>query len=573
MDYTADFETTTDPDDCRVWAWAACTIDDENETVLGNTIESFLAFLEMNSGSDFWFHNLAFDGEFVINHLLHNEWKHVDAFTDGRQFKTLISNMGKFYQIEICFEAKGKKKMKIARLKDSLKKLTMSVEAVAKAFDLPISKLAIDYEAYRAPGHELTSEEKAYITNDVKIMAMALNQDFKQGLTRLTTGADALAIYKGGLGKTLWRRLFPVIPVEMDYAIRKAYRGGWTYANPKYAADSMHPNRCVGAGSVYDKNSMYPSVMYNEALPIGSPVYFRGEYKQDPYYPLYIQYLTCALRLKVDHLPTVQIKGNPFYRSTEYITETEGFVDLALTSLDLDLLREHYEVDVISYNGGYKFRAMRGMFKDYIDYWMHVKETATGGARLRAKLMLNALYGKFATNPDVTGKVPYLKDDGSTGYALGDPDTRDPVYTPMGAFITAYARKDIITNCQGIYNRFLYADTDSIHCLGTEPLSLDYVHPTHLGAWKHEGDFTRAKYLRAKTYMEEVNAVGAMNEGEYLMKPVTPYLDVKCCGCPDHLRREMNFENFKRGLSVFGKLRPRHVEGGIILEKTMFTIM
>lgn len=573
MNFTADFETTTDPEDCRVWAWATCTIDEETTVTIGNDIETFLLFLEMHSGSNFWFHNLAFDGEFIINHLQHEGWEHVEVFSGSRQFKTLISNMGKFYQIELCFKHMGKKKHISVKLKDSLKKLTMSVDSVARAFGLPISKLALDYEAPRPVGHVLTDEERDYITNDVRIMAMALHQDFGNGLTRLTTGADALASYRDGVGSARWKKLFPVIPVAMDAAIRRAYRGGWTYANPRYTADELHPDRLVGAGSVYDKNSMYPSVMYNEALPVGIPTYFRGEYVFDRYYPLYIQYLTCSLKLKPDHLPTVQIKGNPFYKATEYITETEGFVDLALTNIDLELLEEHYDVEVMSWNGGYMFRAMRGMFRDYIDYWMAIKETATGGARLRAKLMLNALYGKFATNPDVTPKVPYLKDDGATGYRLGDPDTRNPVYTPMGVFITAYARKDIITNCQGIYDRFLYADTDSIHCLGTEPLQLDAVHPTRLGAWKHESDFRRAKYLRSKTYMEEISALGKMRDGEYIMEEVVPYLDVKCCGCPENLRGSMNFDNFKRGLSVFGKLRPRHVKGGIVLEKTMFTIM
>lgn len=573
MDFTADFETTTDPDDCRVWAWAACTIDRENTATIGKDMPSFLAFCEAHPGSDFWFHNLSFDGEFILNALLHDGWEHVENFTGERQFKTLISKMGKFYQIELCFaKNKGKKKAVRVVFKDSLKKLTMSVADVARAFMLPISKLEIDYSEYRAPGHELTEEERAYIANDVKIMAMALYQDFQRGLTRLTTGADALADYQEGIGKKRWKQLFPVLAVEMDAALRKAYRGGWTYANPLFAADAEHPGRCAGAGSVYDKNSMYPSVMYDAPLPVGVPVYFHGRYEFDPHYPLNIQYLACSIKLKPNHLPTIQVKGNPFYKETEYITESEGVLELALTNIDLDLLFSHYEVDVVGWRGGYKFRAMRGMFRNYIDHWMNVKENSEGGERLRAKLMLNSLYGKFATNPDVTPKVPYLKEDGSTGYRLGDDETRDPVYTPMGIFITSYARSDIITNCQKIYPRFLYADTDSIHCLGQEPLALDFVHPTHLGAWKHECDFSRAKYLRAKTYLEEVEAVGKMVDGDYRMLPVEPYLDVKCAGCPADLREKINFDNFRRGLVLHGKLRPRHVMGGIVLESTDFTL-
>ena len=61
-----------------------------------------------------------------------------------------------------------------------------------------------------------------------------------------------------------------------------------------------------------------------------------------------------------------------------------------------------------TYVDGWMFRGKVGMFKDYIDKWMYVKTHEKGAKKLLAKLMLNNLYGKFATNPDVTGKVPSL---------------------------------------------------------------------------------------------------------------------------------------------------------------------
>jgi hypothetical protein len=60
------------------------------------------------------------------------------------------------------------------------------------AFELPISKLEIDYKAYREPGHILTQEEIDYIRNDVSIVAQALSIQNKQGLTKMTAGSNAL---------------------------------------------------------------------------------------------------------------------------------------------------------------------------------------------------------------------------------------------------------------------------------------------------------------------------------------------------------------------------------------------
>lgn len=569
MDYMADFETTTDENDCRVWAWAICEIDNPANINYGNDIESFMTFCESHGGV-YYFHNLQFDGEFILHHLLKSGYELSDTLA-SRTFKTLISAMGKFYQLEVCFSKQGKKKMKKAVFKDSLKKLPMPVSRIAKAFNLPISKLEIDYNEYREIGHQLTDQEKDYITNDVVIVASALHHQFEQGLDRLTVGSDALASYKAIVGDK-WGELFPEIHIEMDANIRRAYKGGFTYANPAFQSDVNHSELIQGAGSVYDVNSLYPDVMYNRPLPVGKPVYFRGEYQENGLYPLYIQYLTCSCKLKKNHIPTLQIKRNPFFCETEYIADTGGAVDLAMTNIDLDLLLEHYNVTVLSYNGGYMFKQVTGIFRDYIDYWMAVKEANTGGLRQLAKLMLNSLYGKFATNPDVTPKLPYLKEDGSVGYRLGEKDTRKPVYTPIGCFITAWARHKTISAAQNVYDRFMYADTDSIHVLGAEPVEGLEVHPTHLGAWKHEANFTRAKYIRAKTYMEEVYQVGDMVDGLYTMVDVEPYLDVKCAGLPAELKSLVTFENFKPGLQLFGKLRPKHVPGGIVLVPTTFTL-
>ena len=52
--------------------------------------------------------------------------------------------MVQFYQITLYFE-KGNKKVKKVTFIDSLKIIPFSVSDIAKAFNLPISKLEIDY--------------------------------------------------------------------------------------------------------------------------------------------------------------------------------------------------------------------------------------------------------------------------------------------------------------------------------------------------------------------------------------------------------------------------------------------
>ena len=58
MNYTADFETTTDENDCRVWAYGLCNIDTQT-LEFGNSIEDFILWCEDNPNSNLYFHNFA----------------------------------------------------------------------------------------------------------------------------------------------------------------------------------------------------------------------------------------------------------------------------------------------------------------------------------------------------------------------------------------------------------------------------------------------------------------------------------------------------------------------------------
>lgn len=548
MQYTADFETTTNLNDCRVWLWDICSIDDKLKHTHGKNIESFIRHIENKGKCDIYFHNLKFDGQFILDYLLKNGFTYSDKPED-KTFSTLISKENVFYSIKITFKASKNKPVSCC-IYDSLKKLPMPVKRVAETFDLPIRKGEIDYRKNRPLEYEADFNEIDYIRNDTEIMARALYHQFNAGLLKMTVGSDALTNYKTSIGKA-FSNLFPILSYPIDSFIRKSYKGGFVYVNEEYAS------KVIDSGIVFDVNSLYPSVMYCEKLPHGVPIYYSGEYEPDKSYDLYIAHIIIDFKIKHAHIPCIQIKKNPLYVGTEYIKETYEPVELYITSVELELLKEQYDINDIIYIDGYKFKSKKGMFKDYIDYWSKIKETSTGGMRQLAKLMLNSLYGKFATNPDTTSMIPYLDSkDGIVKYKLGEPSTRDPVYTAVGSFITAYGRAKTVSTAQKVYKRFLYADTDSIHLIGTDVPDNINVHASKLGYWKHESTFTRAKFIRAKTYVEEIDGV----------------LNVKCAGMTDIIKEEITFDNFCIGFESSKKLKPKKVKGGVVLIDSPFTI-
>ena len=508
--YTADFETCTWlKDETYVWAWAICEIGSE-KIEIGNNIGSFMEFCENSNNSVFYFHNLKFDGEFIIWWALNNGYKHIKEKTEieDNTFSTLISDLGQFYQITIYFK-KGNKKVKKVTFYDSLKIIPFSVEQIAKSFNLEISKLSIDYNLFREKNHILTKEEEDYIKNDVLIIAKALNVIFSEKLTKMTQGSNALSDYKNIINQMKFKRLFPELGFDVDKEIRKAYKGGFTYLNPIYK------NKDVENVVNLDVNSLYPFCMRYKSMPVGMPEFYVGKYKNDVIFPLYIQMITCSFELKENKIPTIQIKGNNlYYKENEYLTSSNNqIVSLTLTNIDLDLFFEHYYVYDLEFICGYKFRSISGIFNEYIDKWTEKKVKATieknAGQRTLSKLMLNSLYGKFATSLETKSKYPYLGDDNIVHYSFSEKEKKKGLYIPIGAFITSYARELTIKSCQKVtdyslkkYGKdlFIYADTDSCKTLlPIEDLEQIFeIDDVKLGAWKNEGIAEKRKIHKTK---------------------------------------------------------------------------
>ena len=546
--WSCDFETNNNPDNCHVWAWGMECIE-TGEYIKGKGVWPFMSKVAGVKGSSFYFHNLKFDGGFILDWFLSNNYKHTTERWPGfLEFTTLISDMGQFYTIEAKL---GKQRRKFI---DSLKIIPQPLAKIPKMFGLEESKGEIDYNKDREIGYEPTDDEWDYLYRDVHILAEALRWMFAHKQTRLTAASNAYSDLKARIGKTEWVRYFPELNPDLDKILRKAYKGGYCIVGPQ-AKDGD-----VGAGCVFDRNSMYPTVMAYSPLPYGEPVQYSGQYEPDPVFPLYIQMLRCSFELKPGMLPTIQLKGSLGFNPVEYLKSSEDeIIDLTLTNVDLALFLEHYNVYGLEYMGGWKFKASTTLLRDFVNYWYTMKQEAdekgNDGMRTLAKLMLNSAYGKFAKRGQGYSKIPYME-NGIVRYKPGDLEDMGLEYIPMGCYITAWARDNIIRLGQALYDRLLYIDTDSLHLLGVEDPPQIEQHPNKLGAWKKELVFDKARYIRAKTYLEVAG----------------DELTVKCAGLPKAAAAQVTWDNFKPGAVYTGKLQHKTVKGGVILNGTEFKI-
>lgn len=546
--YVADFETTSDRfykenGYTKVWLYAVC---DSNAVMssLGYSIEEFFKDLYTKYiGKIIYFHNLKFDGQFILSYLLSNgyEYKEELKVRDGKGFTTLIGELGEFYCIKINF-SKGRQ----VQIHDSLKIIPLKVSQIAIDFKLPILKEHIDYDNY-----DITPEKIVYIQHDVKIVAMALKEVKEHGLDRMTTASSAYHYYTASLSENQLNRFYPELDDKFMSDYREAYRGGRAQVNPMYQGKLLHNVRR------YDINSMYPSIMHNDPLPYGKPIPISrmGDYK----FEVYI--VEMDIELKPNHMPSLLMKGFIFGDTTYYM-KTDGIEVITLTSIDLKLVYRNYYVKYFRFIEGYGFHTSTMLFKDYVDHFYVLKQQSEGGKKFVYKRMLNSLYGKYGSKPKARNKIPYMDENGVVHYRKSEEHEMRKYYNPTAMAITSYGHLHIDDGIVATgYENFVYCDTDSIHTLGTLPE--EFVDNKELGKFKLEAIEETAKYIRQKCYITK-------EEGNIHITSAGMNDEIK-----DSVIQEYGdeiFNVFEKGFKATGKLLPRNVKGGVVLYETSFQI-
>ena len=649
--FACDFETTVYKGQVNTEVWASASVElfTEDVHIFHSIGEQFEYFKSLGANIIAYYHNLKFDGAFWLSYLLVDlgykqaavkKSDGTDNFSlddDANDFTFIpqkdmpahsfiysISSLGQWYRIIIKISENH-----FLEIRDSLKLLPFSVERIGKSFKTKHQKLDMEYDGFRYAGCEITSEEKQYIANDVLVIKEALEIMYQQGHKKLTIGSCCLAEFKSTVSATSYSEWFPNLydyPLDKEVFgadsvgeyVRRSYHGGWCYlARGK-------EKRIYHNGTTADVNSLYPSMMHSESgniFPVGLPKFWRGNIipsealQFDSYFFIRIR---TRFYLKYGMLPFVQIKNDLKYKSTEAL-ETSDYYDykenkyypkyigidgkvhdavvtMTMTCTDFQLLREHYDLCDFEILDGCYFKTMIGIFDTYIDKYKKIKLESKGAVRELAKLFLNNLYGKFASSPDSSFKVAYVKPDKSIGFYTVNENEKEPGYIPIGSAITSYARNFTIRAAQKNYHGpnkrgFIYADTDSIHCdLLPDEIQGIKVDAKNFCCWKLESCWDVGYFVRQKTYIEHITHEDCepLEESSY-------YYSIKCAGMPqkcknlfllsmgeyaplsdpsfDDLKfatQERGIEDFNVGLAIPGKLLPKRIRGGILLVDTMY---
>lgn len=513
--YAADFETTVYEGQTETEVWSAAIVElNSRDVKVFHSLDEFMEHIFTLKVSLIYFHNLKFDGTFILDWLLrHPSFQNVvtneenlesDKMPINSYRYSISAKMGQWYTMHI------RTKDSLIEIRDSYKLMPFALKVIGKGFNTQHQKLEMEYKGRRYAGCYISPEEMEYIKNDVLVLIEALEIMYKDGHDRLTIGSCCINEYKNSLigtsAETLetlpcgeyrfffdaykrgqrfnaeWDAYFPNIyenPLSEDYGaesqgeyIRKAYRGGWCYL-VKGKESKVFKN-----GTTADVNSLYPSVMHSESgsrYPVGAPTFWKGDIPQicerDNIY--YFVRFTCRFVIKRNMLPFVQIKHNMLYKGTESLETSDILWDgkyydsyittdsdepilirpeLTMTCTDFKLFQEHYDIYDLKILDGCWFHTRIGIFDTYINKYAKIKMESKGAKRTEAKLFLNNLYGKFATSKDSSYKYAYLDLNTDTvRYKTVIEADKIPGFIPIGAAITSYARNFTIRAAQKNY--------------------------------------------------------------------------------------------------------------------------
>lgn len=298
--------------------------------------------------------------------------------------------------------------------------------------------------------------------------------------------------------------------------IRQSYTGG--------AVDMYIPENLKGEELYsYDVNSLYPSQMESQLMPINHPTLFYGDIRKVD--PNAFGFFYCKIKAP-DNLE------HPILQT--HIKTNNGMRTIAPLGVWSDMLFSKEIDNAMKY--GYKFEIIWGytfksgiIFKDYVNtlYKLRSDYPKSNPINYLAKLLLNSLYGRFGMDDNFTEVNIIHKDyysDFENKYFdniidredLGDyklitikasesqidkDESTHNVSIGIAAAITGYARIHMSQFKNNLDYNLYYTDTDSVYI--DAPLSDELVNSKILGKMKLENKINKAIFLSPKVYYLE----------------------------------------------------------------------
>ena len=413
-------------------------------------------------------HNLSFDFQFIRSHF------HVSEIFAREERKVMYAEIDECIILK-CSYILTNKSLDLLSQETQTKKLVGYV----------------DYELIRTPVTNLTTKDKMYAENDVKILLEYITKQIEKEKSivniPLTSTGYVRRYYlnklQNGNFKKYKDKYNPVI--QLDYktfkALEKAFAGGYTHANYNNVGTIQEKVKSI------DFTSSYPFVIVSEKFPVKKFQHIKIQKKSQ--FEKYIQEKACVFEIifeKIEAKTSISTISSSKCLSLENAVKDNGrviygeYVKLWWTDIDFEVIKKFYDftdyviTDFYCSEYGY-------LPKELIECTLELyrDKTTLKGVEGREeeyqllKALLNSMYGMCVTNP-LAFDIEYDDNKGWTTLdKISDEEAAEKLkksvesYSSVlsfawGVWITAHARKNLLEMVKIISEDVIYCDTDSI---------------------------------------------------------------------------------------------------------------
>ena len=407
---------------------------------------------------------------------------------------------------------------------DSYRLLPMSLKKLTESFDVADKKKELNYDRIRQ--YKLDTV-KSYLNADLiglyQVIQKFSDWPIIKKVGRMPTiASQALASFKYFLTVSI-NDMTP----SQEQEIRKGYYGGRTEIFKMYAEYL----------NCYDVNSLYPYVMRQNIFPISRALCFKKKYIKGKLGYYHVDVMVP----NIYDIPPIPYKREKRYKSDfSPLLFPVGCFKTYLTSFDIDFIKKNFPKIRIRVISGMYWEESTAIFAEFIDYFNDIKVKSEKGSAdyIIAKLLMNSLYGKFATKRDQQVLVSASKDNTVRLISFGDygiqikqttsysMDYRNYIIPSLSVFVASLARIELaklLLKCPDV----AYCDTDSIFTSKTLPVS------NKLGGLKLEYKIKKAIFLLPKCYILK------LSNGKIIKK-------IK--GFPPDMISKITFKSFEKAL-------------------------
>ena len=458
--------------------------------------------------------------------------------------KTWVKHTGinQFSEIEFFNRKPTSGKVPTIELWDTINHAPFSVAKLGKILNIP-KITPPDYLGKRSPETpQEWREMAAYNMRDAEISKKAMDflaagYSYFGGVPAFTLASTAMKTFRTSFLKdSYWT------PSQDDALIHfKAYSGGRTEAIARGRIENAF---------LYDVNSLYPSVMRNNAYP--HPNFMRVRKNDASFIYNFEGVSDIDIQIPTCRYPPLPVLGDKLYfpvgKVSGWFTHAEIRAAISRGATLLKCRLTHYSKEVCH------------PFDNYIDdiYALRLKWQKEGDAReLVAKLLMNSLYGKFgqkfigrdnmvpcsSLSFEQIQAMPFIERLGD--YFRIKQNVRPAAFCmPIwAAYITSYARIALLGHLEN--TNALYCDTDSVVTFKKVATS------SALGALKLECKIMDGVIVRPKFYAFETDAGERVKcKGFGAKMPLQVFYDV-LKGKPASYQKFIKMrESLRRGLKL-----------------------